>query len=129
MFTVAEIEQAHQQVKSGADFPAYIQEIKQMGVVAFETWVSDSHTTYYGKDVFQTASAPQYEKLFIAGDSDPSKFHSYLKTHQKGETDYYTFCTHCAETGIEKWIVCLYQMTCTYYDRSGTAVLVEQIPE
>jgi len=37
MFTVKEIQEAHAKVKSGADFPKYIQEIKKMGVTGFET--------------------------------------------------------------------------------------------
>ena len=60
MFTVAQIEKAHEKVKSGAGFPAYIREIKQLGVIAFETWVIDSHTEYYGKNDFKTKSLPQY---------------------------------------------------------------------
>jgi len=35
MFTVEQIDKAHEKVKSGADFPNYIQEIKQMGVTAY----------------------------------------------------------------------------------------------
>jgi hypothetical protein len=31
------------------DFSAYIQEIKQLGVTAFETWVVDSYTEYFVK--------------------------------------------------------------------------------
>lgn len=129
MFTVEQIEQAHDKVKSGADFPIYIQEIKQMGVTAFETWVSDSHTDYFGKADYRTKSQPQYEDLSIASVNDKEKFSHYLKIHQKGETDYFTFCKHCAETGIEKWFVCLDEMTCTYYDKVGNEILVEQIPE
>jgi uncharacterized protein YbcV (DUF1398 family) len=129
MFTVEQIEKAHEKVKSGADFPKYIQEIKQMGVTAFETWVNDSHTEYFGKNDFQTKSLPQYEKLTIADSSDGDKFSQYLKSHQKGETDYFAFCKHCAETGIEKWVVCLDEMTCTYYDKAGNDILVEQIPQ
>ena len=37
MFTVEQIELAHSKVKTGADFPKYIKEIKQMGVIGFET--------------------------------------------------------------------------------------------
>lgn len=32
MFTVEQIKTAHSKVKSGADFPAYIQDIKKLGV-------------------------------------------------------------------------------------------------
>ena len=101
MFTVEQIEQAHEKVKSGADFPKYIQEIKALEVIAFETWVKDSHTDYFGLDNYQTRSNPQYDTLTISEVTDKEKFSHYLKIHQQGQTDYYTFCTHCAETGIE----------------------------
>jgi hypothetical protein len=32
MFTIEQIKQAHVKVKSGADFPAYIKYLKQLGV-------------------------------------------------------------------------------------------------
>ena len=129
MFTVEQIEQAHEKVKSGADFPKYIQNIKQMGVTAFEIWVADSHTDYFGNDDYKISSQPQYKDLVIENGSNNEKFSYYLKIHQQGETDYFTFCKHCAETGIEKWFVCLDKMTCTYYDKAGTEILVEKIPQ
>ncbi len=129
MFTVEQIEKAHEKVKSGADFPAYIQEIKQMGVNSFETWVIDSHTVYYGQGNYQTSSTPQYPEMVIADTVDKERFYQLLKKHQQGETDYYTFCKHCAETGVEKWIVYLDAMTCTYYDKLENEVLIEEIPQ
>jgi uncharacterized protein YbcV (DUF1398 family) len=128
MFTVEQIELAHNKVKSGADFPKYIQEIKEMGVTAFDTWVTDSHTVYFGKGDFRTASKPQYAQLTIAAICDKDKFSLHLKSHQRGETDYSQFCRHCAETGIEKWSVSLDAMTCTYYDKAGKEILIEIIP-
>lgn len=128
MFTVEQIELAHAKVRSGADFPNYIQEIKEMGVLSFETWVFDSHTEYFGKNGFQTYAKPKYEHLIIADNADKVKFTEYLKIHQQGRTDYYTFCKHCAETGTEKWNVNLEEMTCTYYDRAGNTILVEIVP-
>ena len=128
MFTVEQIKTAHSKVKSGADFPKYIQEIKQLGVTAFETWVSDSHTEYFGKNNFQTKSKAKYNDLLIADTSDKEKFVQYLKIHQQGVTDYLTFCKHCAATGIEKWFVSLDAMTCIYYDKAGNEILVEIVP-
>jgi uncharacterized protein YbcV (DUF1398 family) len=129
MFTVEQIKAAHSKVKSGADFPKYIQEIKALGVTAFETWVKDSHTEYFDANNYRTSSKPMYEDLDITRLTDKTKFHHYLKIHQQGETSYLTFCKHCAETGIEKWFVCLDEMTCTYYDKAGYEILVEKIPE
>ena len=128
MFTIDQIETAHAKVKSGADFPVYIHEIKSFGMIGFETFVSDSHTVYVGKNNFKAISEPQYEKLIIAHNTNKELFCHYLKIHQQGETDYFTFCKHCALTGIEKWVVNLDAMSCTYFDKSGTEILVEKIP-
>ena len=128
MFTLEQIERAHDKVKSGADFPNYIQEIKQMGVTAFETWVFDCHTEYFGKDNYHSKSQPKYTELTIAENSNKEKFSQSLKIHQQGETDYFTFCHHCAENGIEKWVVNLDKMTCTYYDKAKNEILVEIVP-
>ncbi|MTI24458.1 DUF1398 domain-containing protein [Fulvivirga kasyanovii] len=129
MFTVDQIKAAHAKVKSGADFPKYIREIRQMGVTGFETWVKDSHTEYFGKNGYQTKSQPMYDNLDIADKTNPEGFSEYLKLHQQGQTDYPTFCLHCAETGIEKWIVNLDKMTCVYYDKQGNEILTETIPQ
>ena len=37
MFTIAQIEAAHDKIKSGAGFPSYIKEIKKLGIISFET--------------------------------------------------------------------------------------------
>jgi uncharacterized protein YbcV (DUF1398 family) len=34
----------------------------------------------------------------------------------------------CAAFGIEKWQVSIKNMTCTYYDKTGNKILVEEIP-
>ena len=128
MFTIEQIKAAHLKVKSGADFPKYIKDIKRLGVNAFETWVIDSHTEYFGRDGYQTKSEPMYKNLVIAGKSDKSKFTDYLNIYQQGKTDYNTFCRHCAESGIERWFASLDEMTCTYFDQAGDKILVEQIP-
>lgn len=129
MFTVAQIKAAHAGVRSGADFPAYIQQIKQLGVTAYETWVADSHTDYSGKDGYQVSSQAMYDTLAIADQGNKEQFTQYLKMHQQGQTDYLTFCRHCAETGVVKWRVLLDAMTCTYYDKADREILVEKVPE
>ena len=129
MFTVEQISIAHNKVRTGADFPLYIREIVQLGVIAFETRVIDSQTQYFGHDNFQTSSNSQYDDLKVTDDCNPPKFLEYLRIHQQGKTDYFTFCNHCAETGIERWYVSLSEMTCTYYDKAGNKILEERIPQ
>jgi uncharacterized protein YbcV (DUF1398 family) len=67
--------------------------------------------------------------LAIADQPDPEQFKTDLKVHQEGKTDYPTFCRDCAKSGIEKWTVVMDQMTCTYYDKAGNELLMEEIPQ
>ncbi|MEZ4838823.1 DUF1398 domain-containing protein [Flavobacterium sp.] len=128
MFTLQQIKNAHSKVKSGADFPAYIQELKQLGVVAYDTYVSDGHSNYYGQNNFNVTSEAKHEALAIADDTEENQFKNDLKAHQEGKTDYHTFCSDCAKSGIEKWTVNLNTMLCTYYDKTATKIVEEQIP-
>lgn len=129
MFTVDVIKQAHSKVKSGADFPAFIKEIKTLGVMFYETYVSDGHTDYYGEHDYKATAPARYAALVIADACAIDQFRTDLKAHQQGATDYPTFISISARLGIEKWAVCMDQMTCTYYDKAGNAVLVEEIPQ
>jgi len=129
MFTVEQIKAAHSKVRSGADFPAYIQDIKKLGVTFYETFVIDGHTDYYGSDNYKTSSMARYEALTIATITNTGQFKVDLKAHQQGKTDYQTFISICAGLGIEKWAVCINKMTCTYYDKAGNEILIEQIPQ
>ena len=129
MFTVEQIKAAHSKVKSGADFPAYIQDIKKTGVTFYETFVTDGHTDYFGANNYKATIPAKYEALTIADISNADNFKADLKAHQQGETDYLTFIRMCARFGIEKWEVRMDKMTCTYYDKAGNEILVEQIPQ
>ena len=128
IFELKEIKEAQSKVKSGGDFPNYIQELIQLGVKKYDTYVSDGHTLYFGDDNFQIKSKPGYSRLTIANISDKERFKHYLKNHQRGQTDYSTFCSHSAQTGVEKWTVDMSNMTCIYYDKSNNLMVEEQIP-
>lgn len=128
MFTLDQIHAAHSKVKSGADFPNYIRDLKQLGVVYYESFVDDGHTDYFGEGNYQASSPPKYANLHVSQNPDTAAFKADLKAHQQGQTDYPTFCSDCAKSGIEKWVVDLQQMTCAYFDMAGCEVLVEEIP-
>lgn len=128
MFTVKQIKAAHLKVKSGADFPEYIQDIKKLGVTRYETYVADGHTDYYGTDDFKSSSPASYDELKIAEVSNVAQFTTDLEAHQQGKTTYADFCHDCARSGIEKWAVSMNAMTCTYYDKAGKEILIEPIP-
>lgn len=47
----------------------------------------------------------------------------------QGHSDYLSFIQSCARYGVEKWIVSIEKMSCTYCDKAGNEMLIEQIPQ
>lgn len=128
MFTVEQIQNAHSKVKSGADFPAYIREIKSLSVTHYTAFVTDGHVDYYGANSEVVSTPPKYAPKEISQVLHAERFQAGLKAHQRGETDYLTFITMCADEGVNSWEISMDKMTCTYFDIKGQQVLVEEIP-
>ena len=128
MFTLTQIKEAHSKVKSGADFPQYTKELLSLEVLKYSIYVRDGHAEYIGKEDYAIKSKGEYADLQVSQEVDRDKFKYHLKVHQKGQTDYLTFCKDSAETGIAKWTVDILANTCTYYDKFGNFVLEEKIP-
>ncbi|HVU53579.1 MAG TPA: DUF1398 family protein [Puia sp.] len=128
MFTIEQIKAAHSKVKSGTDFPNYIQDLMKLGVMGYETYVIDGHSLYFGRGGYTIGSEAKYPSLTVADTSEADAFVKGLKAHQHGQTDYPSFCRMSAGQGVEKWVVDIEKMTCTYFDKAGREMLVEQIP-
>lgn len=120
---------AHAKVKSGRDFPAYIQEIKQEGLLHYDFMVRDGRTVYHGVNGFQISSDPVYEEKLISVQASPAAVRQVITEHQQGNSDFLTFCKLVADAGVEKWIVDTRAMTCTYYDLEGNSMVAEPIPD
>lgn len=129
MFTIEQIKAAHAKVKSGADFPKYIQDMKQLGVNSYYHYVADGHIKYYGVNNFTISADAKWATRPVADVSDSAKLKHTIKIHQQGQTDYPTFCLQAAEIGVEKWVVDIQKMTCVYYDKANNEMLIEPIPE
>lgn len=129
MFTIAQIKEAHSKVKSGVDFPQYIQDIIQLGVQGYDTFVNDGHVEYFGEDNFRATATETYDSISIAPSANKERFIEFLVMHQDGQTDYLTFCKHAGQCGIAKWSVNIIEMVCTYYDSAENPILIEKIPE
>ncbi|MHA4896710.1 DUF1398 domain-containing protein [Pedobacter sp. PWIIR3] len=129
MFTVNQIKAAHAKVKSGADFPAYVREIKSLGLVHYEFMVKNGQTTYYGADGFLVKGEPIYQEKVISNLASPLLVRQTIADHQQGKSDFMTFCNLVADAGVEKWIVNALTMVCTYYDVNGHCMVAEPIPE
>ncbi len=129
MFTLDQIKAIHARVKSGADFPQYVQDLKQLGLLHYDYYVADGHHRYVGSDGFTLTSPPATESLPVADQGSTAQLAHALTIHQQGQTDYPSFCRQAAEAGVEKWTVDMQHLTCTYYDRQGNVLVAEAIPE
>lgn len=129
MFTSEQLKAAHGKVRSGADFPAYIKEIRSLGVTHYEAYVDDGHIDYHGMHAHTVTVPPKYAPIAVAGHTRRTEFEAALRAHQQGETDFATFLQHCATYGVEKWAISMDHMTCTYYNKAGDEILTEQIPQ
>lgn len=127
MFTIEQIKAAHAKVKSGADFPQYIRDIKALGVIYYETYVRDGYSRFTGYGGHEAQWEAKYPSITIAENADAAGLIATLKEHQQGKSDYLTFCSRAASFGVERWKVDLSRMTCTYFDRGNSEMLVEQI--
>lgn len=129
MFTIVQIKEAHSKVKSGADFPKYIQDLISLGVHGYDTFVNDGHVEYFGADNYRALATETYESISIASSVNKERFIEFLVMHQDGQTDYLTFCNHAAQCGIAHWSINIIEMTCTYFDTNLSPILIEKIPE
>ena len=55
MFTVQQMKAAHAKVKTGADFPGYVKEIKQLGLIHYDFMVKDGSTFTMVQVVYRLA--------------------------------------------------------------------------
>jgi uncharacterized protein YbcV (DUF1398 family) len=128
MFTKEQIHEAFIKVKSGADFPQFVKDLKTLGVVYYDNFVSDGRTVYYGRNNFVIEGEPKYPEIKVYDTSSSSALKHAILIHQQGQTDYPKFCLQAAESGVEKWTTHMEEMTVTYYDKQGNKLSVEPIP-
>jgi len=129
MFTLEQLKAAHAKVKTGADFPRYIQEIKALGLVTYIYNVADGSTAYYGDNNHQMSAPAIYPAKVINTEASADQLRHTIAVHQQGQTDFLTFCTQAAAAGVKQWVIDTVKMACIYQDINGNNMVVEPIPE
>lgn len=129
MFSLEQIHQAFGKVKSGADFPQFVQDLKELGVSHYDNFVSDGRTKYYGKNNFSIEGEAKYPKMEVNDVGSAEKLKHAISIHQQGQTNYLEFCQQASEAGLEKWTTNMVEMTVIYLDKRGNKLTVEAIPQ
>lgn len=128
MFTLAQIKTAHAKVKSGADFSSYIDELSTLGVTQYVHMVANGRIEYFSANNFSVVAEAKWNTIEVAKIASKELLQHALTIHQQGQTDYLTFCKQSGEAGVEKWIVDINAMMCTYYDLNENEMITEVIP-
>ena len=127
MFTLEQINRIHDQLGKQATLPQYLQALKAIGVNKCDSFISDGHSEYFGKDGHKVISSSAHEELKIAERSNREDFIRHLNLHNQRKTSYLEMSRGLADSGIEKWTFDTNKMTMTYYDKGGKVMLLEEI--
>lgn len=127
MFTLDQIEEIHKNSGKRTSLPEYLQSLNVIGVMKYDSFITDGHSEYFGADNYKLVSPPVHEEYMIAEISNLEALHIHLKLHDQGKTDYFQMSQGLADSGIEKWTFDTEQKTIAYYDKAGNALLVEDI--
>lgn len=127
MFTKQQLASAHAKVKSGADYPAYVAELKTLGVTRYDFVVATGRNVFFGAEGSLETDA-KYAPKKVPTDGNPEALAQALKIHQAGKTDSLTFFQQAADAGTDRWTCDLEAMEVVYKDVKGQVLAWEAIP-
>ena len=127
MFTLDQINDIHERLGKQATLPEYLKALKVIGVDHYESFITDGHSEYFGKDNKKVVSPPVHKTLTIADAGNREELLKHLNLHSEGKADYLEMSRGLADSGTEKWSFDTSRMTITYYDKEGGEMLVEPI--
>jgi uncharacterized protein YbcV (DUF1398 family) len=127
VFAIEQIDALHRRLGSAETLADYVRALAAIGVVRYDSYVSDGHSEFVGHDAHRVVSPAVHHQLTVAESCDREAFLDHLKRHERGETSYLEMSRGLADSGIEKWTVDTAALTMTFSDRFGDDVLVEQI--
>lgn len=127
MFTLEQINELHDRYGSAGTYHLYAEGLRELGIERVDTYVSDGHSAYIGKDDHAVTSPAVHEIFMVADKSSKDTFEKHLKDHEDGKTSYLEMSCGLADSGIEKWVLDTSKMTLSFVDKAGRALLAEDI--
>lgn len=127
MFTLRQIHEIHDHLGNAETLTQYLRALKAIGVEKCESFVTDGHSEYFGKNDQKVVSPPVHEALTVTQTSNREKLIEHLDLHNQQKTSYLEMSKGLADSGIEKWTFDTNNMTITYCDKAGNEVFAEAI--
>jgi uncharacterized protein YbcV (DUF1398 family) len=127
VFTIEQIDDVHDRLGTAETLADYVRALRALGVERYDSYLTDGHSEYFGKDDRTVVSPPVHEPLAIADTSDHTALLEHLRLHNEHKTTYVETSKGLAASGIVKWTVDTTKMTMSFRDGAGNALLVEPI--
>src|SRR5689334_1975095 len=103
MFTIEQIDDIHARLGNAETLADYVRALHAIGVEKYDSYLTDGHSEYFGKQGHKVSSPAVHDKLSIADTSNKEIFLEDLKLHEQGKTAYVEMSRGLADSGIEKW--------------------------
>jgi uncharacterized protein YbcV (DUF1398 family) len=127
MFTLGQIHEIHDRLGNAETLTQYLQALKAIGVEKCDSFVTDGHSEYFGKNDQKVISPPAHETLTVAKTSNREKLLEHLDLHNQRKTSYLEMSRGLADSGVEKWTFDTNNLTITYCDKAGNEMFTEAI--
>ena len=127
MFTLDQITNVHDRLGNAKTLFEYAKALNALGVMYADSYITDGHSEYFGKDGYVVKSPSYHQTFEVAENSNEETFHEYMELSEQGKIGYVEMSEGFAKSGVEKWTMDTSRATFTYYDKSGKQLLVEEL--
>ncbi|GLV54370.1 hypothetical protein KDH_12180 [Dictyobacter sp. S3.2.2.5] len=127
MFTLEQLNEIHDRLGTMESFSQYVRALRAVGVEKYDSYVTDGHSEFFGKNGHKVVSPAVHDILPIHEVSDSNKAQAHLDLHNQGKTSYLEMSKGLADSGVEKWTVDTHRMTFACYDKQEYELLKEEI--
>ena len=127
MFTLQQVTDIHDLLGTSDNLPAYLHALHEVGVETYDSFITDGHSVYRGKNG-HTVTTPAYHDTFaVAETGDKKQFLHVMQRVEQGKLGYDDMSKALADAGVYKWTFDTSNLTMAYYDKAGTQLLLEHL--
>ena len=126
MFTLEQIIDIHDRLGDRNTLVGYLRALRDVGVVTYDSYVTDGHSEYFGADGKKLVGPAFHEMFVVAETCDKEQFLRYMQQVEQGGVGYVEMSKALADNGIEKWVFDTKMLTITYFDKAGNVLLRER---
>jgi uncharacterized protein YbcV (DUF1398 family) len=127
MFTLEQITEIHDRLGNRDTLVDYLRALRDIGVEAYDSYVTDGHSEYFGAGGYQLVGPAFHETFAIAETCEKEQFLQYMQQVEQGGVGYVEMSRALADHGVERWTFDTERLTITYFDKAENVLLGEKV--